>query len=131
VRASSACRITTILGVSGRGARDAPAVRKEGIGVIHWSPLARCFLPAIATRRNLARIRSPDDDYAREYYQPSDFACGPGTTFRPAAGIPNAHVSLAWVLQQPGVTAPIVGRQQMKLLDYALAALEVNWTPRI
>ena len=41
-------------------------------------------------------------------------------------GIPNAQVALAWVLQQPGVTAPIIGASKMKHLDDAIAALDVK-----
>ena len=38
-------------------------------------------------------------------------------------GVPNAQVALAWVLQQPGITAPIVGASKMQHLDDAIAAL--------
>jgi aryl-alcohol dehydrogenase (NADP+) len=36
---------------------------------------------------------------------------------------------LAWVLQQSGVTAPIVGASKMKHLDDAIAALSVKLDP--
>jgi aryl-alcohol dehydrogenase (NADP+) len=38
-------------------------------------------------------------------------------------GVPNAQVALAWVLQQPGITAPIIGASKMQHLDDAMAAL--------
>ncbi len=41
-------------------------------------------------------------------------------------GISNAQVALAWVLQKPGVTAPIVGASKMAHLDEAVAALSVK-----
>ena len=41
-------------------------------------------------------------------------------------GIPNAQVALAWLLHQPGVTAPIVGASKMQHLDDAVAALSVK-----
>ena len=37
--------------------------------------------------------------------------------------ISNAQVALAWILAQPGVTAPIIGATRMAHLDDALAAL--------
>ena len=40
----------------------------------------------------------------------------------------NAQVALAWVLQQPGVTAPIIGASKMHHLDDAVAALDVHLT---
>jgi len=109
-----------------------PLCREEGIGVIPWSPLARGFL---AGNRNTQAFgettRAKTDDYAQKmYYQPSDFAVVDRvTTIARQRGIPNAQVALAWVLQQPGVTAPIVGASKMKHLDDALAALEVKLDP--
>ena len=41
-------------------------------------------------------------------------------------GVPNAQVALAWMLQQPGVTAPIVGASKMQHLEDAVAALEMK-----
>jgi aryl-alcohol dehydrogenase (NADP+) len=39
---------------------------------------------------------------------------------------PVAQVALAWVLQQPGVTAPIVGASKLEQLDEAIAALDLE-----
>jgi aryl-alcohol dehydrogenase-like predicted oxidoreductase len=39
-----------------------------------------------------------------------------------ARGVPSAQVALAWLLQKPGVTAPIVGSTKKKHLKDALAA---------
>jgi aryl-alcohol dehydrogenase-like predicted oxidoreductase len=55
--------------------------------------------------------------------------------------VPRAQVALAWVLQQPGVTSPIVGAtklqhledaisaEQLTLTDDELKALEAPYTP--
>ena len=61
------------------------------------------------------------------YYQPSDFAVADrvGEIAR-ARGVPNAQVALAWILQQPGVTAPIVGASKMQHLEDAVAALSLK-----
>jgi aryl-alcohol dehydrogenase-like predicted oxidoreductase len=37
-------------------------------------------------------------------------------------GVPPAQIALAWLLQRPGVTAPIVGATSAKHVDDALAA---------
>ncbi|HQX76627.1 MAG TPA: aldo/keto reductase, partial [Thermoflexales bacterium] len=41
-------------------------------------------------------------------------------------GLGNAQIALAWVLHQPGITAPIIGASKMSHLDDALAALDVK-----
>jgi 1-deoxyxylulose-5-phosphate synthase len=38
-------------------------------------------------------------------------------------------VALAWMLEKPFVTAPIVGASKMQHLEDAIAALEVKLTP--
>jgi aryl-alcohol dehydrogenase-like predicted oxidoreductase len=41
-------------------------------------------------------------------------------------GVRPAQVALAWLLRQPGVTAPIVGASKMEQLDQAVSALDVQ-----
>ena len=38
-------------------------------------------------------------------------------------------MALAWILHQPGVTAPIIGASKMQHLDDAIAALDVKLDP--
>jgi aryl-alcohol dehydrogenase (NADP+) len=110
-----------------------PLFREEGIGVIPWSPLARGFLAGNRRKEDFGEtVRSKTDPYAHGmYYQPADFtvvdrvgeiAC--------ARGVPNAQVALAWILQQPGVTAPIVGASKMQHLEDAVAALSLKLDER-
>jgi aryl-alcohol dehydrogenase (NADP+) len=108
-----------------------PLCREEGIGVIPWSPLARGFVAGNRRAGDFGDTsRAKTDAYAKElYYQPSDFAVVDCITgIAKARGIPNAQVALAWVLQQPGVTAPIIGASKMSHLDDAVAALSVKLT---
>ncbi len=100
-----------------------PLCREEGIGVIPWSPLARGFLAGNRRAQDFGETtRARTDAYAQEmYYQPSDFAVVDRVTeIARRRGIPNAQVALAWMLQQPGVTAPIIGASKMKHLDDAI-----------
>ena len=39
-----------------------------------------------------------------------------------------AQIALAWVLRQPGVTAPIVGVSKPEQLEQAIGALDVTLT---
>jgi aryl-alcohol dehydrogenase-like predicted oxidoreductase len=41
-------------------------------------------------------------------------------------GVPAAQVALAWLLQRPGVTAPIVGATKLGHLEDALAAEQLT-----
>ena len=43
-----------------------------------------------------------------------------------ARGVSRAQVALAWLLAQPGVTAPIVGATKMAHLEDALAAVTLE-----
>ena len=106
-----------------------PLCREEGIGVIPWSPLARGFVMGNRRREDFGdTIRAKTDAYAhRLYYQPSDFIIVERITeVARRRGISNAQVALAWLLRQPGVTAPIVGASKMAHLEEAVAALEVK-----
>jgi aryl-alcohol dehydrogenase-like predicted oxidoreductase len=107
-----------------------PLCREEGIGVIPWSPLARGFVMGNRRREDRAgdTVRAKSDDYARDlYYQPSDFdVVDRITEIARKRPISNAQVALAWVLQQPGITSPIVGASKMHHLEDAVAALDVR-----
>jgi aryl-alcohol dehydrogenase (NADP+) len=106
-----------------------PLCREEGIGIIPWSPLARGFLAGNRRKEDFGEtVRAKTDEYAKMlYYQPSDFAVVDRVSeIARKRGIPNAQVALAWLLHQPGVTAPIVGASKMQHLDDAVAALSLK-----
>ncbi len=44
-------------------------------------------------------------------------------------GVSLAHLALAWVVQQPGITSPIVGPRTLEQLEDALKALAITLTP--
>ena len=106
-----------------------PLCREEGIGVIPWSPLARGFLAG--NRRQGETARAKSDDYARElYYSDSDFAVADRCVELAARrGVKPTQIALAWLLAQPGVTAPIVGASKLPHLDDHVGALSVRLTP--
>ncbi len=109
-----------------------PLCREQGIGVIPWSPLARGFLAGNRTKQDHGEtVRAKTDDYAQKlYYQPSDFTVVDRVTeIAKQHGVSNAQIALAWVLAQPGITAPIIGASKMPQLDEAIAALDIKLTP--
>lgn len=104
----------------------------QGIGVIPWSPLARGFL-AGNRRREDARPtrRAASDQYARDmYFQPADFdVVDRVIQIAEARGVKPAQIALAWLLQKPGITAPIIGATKMEHLLDAVAALDIRLSP--
>src|SRR5690242_3477993 len=106
-----------------------PLCRQEGIGVVPWSPLARGFLIGNRRQEDFGdTVRAKTDDYAQKlYYQPSDFEVVERVTeIARGRGVANAQVALAWVLQQPGITSPIIGASKMRHLEDAVGALNVK-----
>jgi aryl-alcohol dehydrogenase (NADP+) len=109
-----------------------PLCRAEGIGVIPWSPLARGFLTGKRKRGDDQErgdtVRAKSDGFAHEmYYQEEDFQVVDRVIeIAGRHGVPPARVALAWLLAQPGVTAPIVGATRMEHLEDAIQALAVT-----
>jgi aryl-alcohol dehydrogenase-like predicted oxidoreductase len=107
-----------------------PLCADEGIAVIPWSPLARGRL----TRDwDATTERSDTDAVMRGLYAATlDADRRVAEAVRAIAerrGVPRAQVALAWVLQKPGVTAPIVGASKLAQLEDAVAALALQLTP--
>jgi 1-deoxyxylulose-5-phosphate synthase len=106
-----------------------PLCRDEGVGLIPWSPLARGFLAGNRRRGDYGETsRAKTDDFAHKlYYNDGDFAVVDrvGQTAQ-QRGVSHAQVALAWLLHQPGVTAPIIGASKPLQLEDALAALELK-----
>ncbi len=106
-----------------------PFCRAEGVGVIPFSPLARGFVAGNRRKEDLGEtVRAKTDEFSRwQYYHDTDFAIVERVTeIAQKRGVNNAQVALAWVLHQPGVTAPIIGATKMYHLDDAIAALNLK-----
>jgi aryl-alcohol dehydrogenase-like predicted oxidoreductase len=113
-----------------------PTCRQYGIGVIPWSPLQGGWLsgryrkdtdiegPTSAARRRLTNrydLSLPENqrklDAAEQLAQLAD-----------EAGITLIEMALAFVLNHPAVTAPIIGPRTMEHLESQLAAADVVLT---
>ena len=102
-----------------------PQCLDQGVGVIPWSPLARGVLAGNRTRDGEKRTTRSDTDPFTDYLysHPSDFDVVDRVgEIAARRGVPTAQVALAWLLQRPGVTAPIVGATKLSHLEDALAA---------
>jgi aryl-alcohol dehydrogenase (NADP+) len=110
-----------------------PLCRFEGIGIIPWSPLARGFLAGNRQATSMGfgeTSRAKTDDFAHKlYYQESDFQVVDRVSELAAKhGVSNAQIALAWVLHQPGVTAPIIGASKPHHLEEAAKAFDLKLT---
>jgi aryl-alcohol dehydrogenase-like predicted oxidoreductase len=106
-----------------------PLCLDEGIGVIPWSPQARGRL----TRDwdEITERGGSDQILASLYRTTADADRRVVDTVKQIAGqrgVTRAQIALAWVMQKPGVTAPIVGATKLAHLDDAVAALAVKLT---
>jgi aryl-alcohol dehydrogenase-like predicted oxidoreductase len=106
--------------------------RAEGIGVLPWSPLARGRL-AREWQTEPGTERATTDQYTRSLYGKTEEAdrrvVEQVGLIAANRRIPRAQVALAWLLEQPGVTAPIVGATKMHHLEDAVASVSVQLTP--
>jgi aryl-alcohol dehydrogenase-like predicted oxidoreductase len=104
-----------------------PLCVDQGVGVIPWSPLARGKL----TRPWDAKThRSETDHFGKVLFaataeQDRKVAEAVADVAR-ELGVSRAQVALAWLLQKPGVTAPIIGATKESHLTDAVAALDVE-----
>jgi 1-deoxyxylulose-5-phosphate synthase len=105
-----------------------PLCRAEGIGVIPWSPLARGLLTGSRRRGDKeTTTRARTDEYAEMLYTDEDFdVVDRVVELARRRALPPAQIALAWLLRQPGVTAPIVGASKMEHLEVAVGALAVS-----
>jgi len=108
-----------------------PLCGAEGIGVIPWSPLARGLL-ARPFKAEATTSRTQTDRYSARLF--ANIADGDRQIIDEVGNIaarrevPRAQVALAWVLQKPQITAPIIGATKMEHLTDAVAALDVKLT---
>ena len=103
--------------------------RDQGIGVVPWSPLARGRL-ARAWEETPSTVRGGSDPWGDGLYAATREAdhqvIDRVGEVAARIGATRAQVALAWLLQQPAVTAPIVGATRMHHLEEAVGALDLQ-----
>ena len=106
-----------------------PYCRNEGIGLIPWSPLARGFLSGNRQRGSKeATTREKNDPFAHSmYYQEQDYQVADrAAELAKTRGVTPSQTALAWILNQPGITAPIIGATKMNHLEEAIGAVDIK-----
>lgn len=103
-----------------------PLCRHDGIAVMPWSPMAsgrltRPWGEQTERSRTDKRLTRLDDDDRAVIEAVQRVA--------ERRGAPMARVAMAWVMQVPGVTAPILGVSKDSHVTEALAALDFALAP--
>jgi len=107
-----------------------PLCIAEGVGVIPWSPLARGFLgrkAASALDKETTRAKS-DNVLDMTFGETDVEILRRVEAIAGRLGVSNAQVALAWLMQRPGVSAPIVGASKMQHLQDAVNATTIKLT---
>lgn len=106
-----------------------PVAETYGLGVLPWSPLAGGWL----TGRVRAGSAAPETN--RSAMMPGFFddpakldAVEQLNLLAEEAGISTVHLTLAFVLQHPAITSPIIGPRTMAQLESQLGAVDVVLT---
>jgi aryl-alcohol dehydrogenase-like predicted oxidoreductase len=100
-----------------------PVCRAFGLGLIPWSPLASGLLGGILENVTEGRRASKAAQEALKKHRPQVESY---EAFCRDLGENPADVALAWLLNNPAVTAPIIGPRTMEQLIGSLRALELK-----
>jgi aryl-alcohol dehydrogenase-like predicted oxidoreductase len=102
-----------------------PACRELGLGLLPWSPLAGGILGGALAKAAEGRRSSENATRMIEKLRPKLEAY---EAFCREVGHQPGDIALAWLLQNPVVTAPIIGPRTIEQLEGALGALEIELT---
>ena len=106
-----------------------PLCLDQGVGLIPWSPMARGFLAGNRARGGGGETpRAQSDSFARGlYFREQDFTVAErAAEVAKAHGVTASQIALAWLLNKPHITAPIIGATKMDHLEQAIAALDIK-----
>ena len=107
-----------------------PLCLDQKVALIPWSPLARGFLTGTRKRDGGLTTRSEVDTFAKDmYYSEDDFKVADAVAeVAKKRGVSAAQVALAWVLQAPGITSPIIGTTKAGQLKDLIGAIDLKLT---
>jgi aryl-alcohol dehydrogenase-like predicted oxidoreductase len=103
----------------------------QGVGSLPWSPLAAGLVARPWADKSTARGAANPvvDMFGRPLFQESDKAIVDAVQkAAEARGLSMATVAMAWVLNNPAVTSPIIGATKPNHLIDAAAALDLKLT---
>ncbi|WP_167160865.1 aldo/keto reductase [Streptomyces sp. MBT27] len=113
-----------------------PMAREMGLGVVPYSPMGGGVLTGKYSRDDLTgKVTGSEESSRKSHNQALGWVTernlAVANTVGEVAkelGRTSAQVALAWTLQNPDVTAPIIGARTLTQLEDNLGALEVDFT---
>ncbi len=115
-----------------------PLCRAEKLAVVPYNPLAgglltgkhqRAAAPPVDGRFSLG---TAGGRYQDRYWHDAEFdAVDALKAVAESVGVPLTTLAVAWVLNQPDITSPIIGASRPDQLDAVLAALDVDFTAEL
>jgi aryl-alcohol dehydrogenase (NADP+) len=107
-----------------------PLCMDQRLAIIPWSPLARGFLTGNRRRDGDATTRATVDTFSKDMYHSEDDFVIADTVASVAKkrGLSPAQIACAWVLQAPGITAPIIGATKVEQIKDLIGAADLKLT---
>jgi aryl-alcohol dehydrogenase (NADP+) len=109
-----------------------PLCVDQGVGLVPWSPLARGFLEGDRKReRGEGPTKRAQTDQMQKdmYFHDDDFeVAAVAQKIAKEHGVTPTQIACAWILQAPGVTAPIIGATKTHHLKQAFEAVDIKLT---
>ena len=105
-----------------------PACDYYGVGIIPWSPLEGGLLGGVLKKLDKGR-RAKDEivNKLKNNHQQIE----KWENYCDEIGEDPANTALAWLLNQPGVTAPIIGPRTIQQLDESIRSLQIKFNEEL
>lgn len=100
-----------------------PACEEFGLGLLPWSPLAGGLLGGILEKTEKGRRNS---DFVRQALKKHRKQVEAYEALCKNLGEKPADIALAWLLNNPAVTSPIIGPRTLDQLDGSMRSLELT-----
>ncbi|HEY5901425.1 MAG TPA: aldo/keto reductase, partial [Anaerolineales bacterium] len=106
-----------------------PLCLDQGLGLIPWSPMARGFFAGNRRRGGGGEtVRAQTDPFGNSlYFREEDFVVAERVAeVAKEHDVTGPQLALAWLLNKPHISAPIIGATKMDHLEQAIGALEIR-----
>jgi 1-deoxyxylulose-5-phosphate synthase len=112
-----------------------PVCVDQGVGLIPLSPLARGFLGGAIASTNgeggPAKRAQTDQMQKDRYSHDDDFeVAAVAQKIAKEHGVTPTQIACAWILQAPGVTAPIIGATKTHHLKQAFESVDIKFSAK-
>jgi aryl-alcohol dehydrogenase-like predicted oxidoreductase len=107
-----------------------PVCVEYGVGIVPWSPLGGGVLTGKYKRGQPLPESVRADENARRRFSDRNFdVVETLQKIADSTGAKPAQVALAWMLEQPAMTAPIIGANSVQQLQELLGTVQVKLSP--